>query len=71
MTVLMKTVIRASSPFMANSCASSKRAKHKGDQLSYYPQLFVVNYQPPRLNGEAHPEVPEDTVSLIAAGYQL
>ena len=56
---------------MANSCASSKCAKHKGDQLSHYPQLFVVNYQPPRLNGEAHPEVPEDTVSLIAAVYQL
>lgn len=65
MTVLMKTVIRASFPFMTNSCASSERAKHKSDQLSHYPQLSVINYQPlPRLNDGAHPEVPEDTVSL-------
>lgn len=69
-TVLMKTVIRASFPFMTNSCASSKCAKHKSDQLSHYPQLFVINYQPPRLNDEAHPVVSQDTV-LLRTRYQL
>ena len=58
-------------PSMTNSCASSKCAKHKSDQLSHYPQPFVIKYWPQRLNDEAHPDVPEATTPLIAATRKL
>lgn len=56
----MKTVIRASFPFMTNSWASSECAKHLWDQLSNTMAAC-----------EAHPQVPEDTVSLKAAATEI
>lgn len=70
-TVLMKTVIKAFSSFMTNSCASFKCAKQKSDQLSHSPQLFVIKYRPPWPIDEAHLEATEDASPLMAARDQL